>query len=67
MLVGLGATSILSETSEIYGAEQLLLRRAASQEVGEKLVSQIRWWEDYVAMHKAALITTPARGTRRAV
>ena len=64
MLVGLGATSILSETSEIYGAEQLLLRRAASREVGEKLVSQIRWWEDYVAMHKGSLDNNPSPGNK---
>ena len=27
LLVGMGGTAILSETPEIYGAEQLLLRR----------------------------------------
>ena len=35
------------ETPEIYGAEQLLLRRAASPEVAEKLIERIRWWEQY--------------------
>nr|WP_319513582.1 altronate dehydratase family protein [uncultured Cohaesibacter sp.] len=64
MMVGLGATSILSETSEIYGAEQLLLRRAASKEVGDKLVSQIHWWEDYVAMHKGSLDNNPSPGNK---
>ena len=47
ILVKHGGTGILSETPEIYGAEHLLTRRAASREVGEKLVDIIKWWEDY--------------------
>jgi altronate dehydratase len=47
LLVANGGTSILSETPEIYGAEHLLTRRAATREVGEKLVARIRWWEDH--------------------
>ncbi len=41
-----GGTGILSETPEIYGVEHTLTRRAASQEIGEKLISRIRWWKD---------------------
>lgn len=41
-----GGTAILSETSEIYGVEQTLTCRAASREVGEKLVERMRWWKD---------------------
>lgn len=48
ILVRHGGTAILSETPEIYGVEQTLTCRAASQAVGEKLVERIRWWkEDY--------------------
>ncbi|AHV94390.1 D-galactarate dehydratase/altronate hydrolase family protein [Bordetella holmesii 30539] len=48
ILVRHGGTAILSETPEIYGVEQTLTCRAASREVGEKLVERIRWWkEDY--------------------
>jgi hypothetical protein len=42
-LVRHGGTAILAETPEIYGAEHLLTRRAATQEVGEKLVDIIKW------------------------
>ena len=52
LLVRHGGTAILSETPEIYGAEHLLTRRAASREVGEKLVERIRWWEDYTAQER---------------
>ena len=46
-LVEHGGTGILSETPEIYGAEHLLTRRAVSQEVADKLMERIRWWEGY--------------------
>ena len=42
LLVRHGGASILSETPEIYGAEHLLTRRAATREVGEKLVERLR-------------------------
>ncbi len=41
-----GGTGILSETPEIYGVEHTLTRRAASREVGEKLIERVRWWKD---------------------
>lgn len=41
-----GGTGILSETPEIYGVEHTLTRRAASKEIGEKLIQRIRWWKD---------------------
>jgi len=46
ILVEHGGTAILSETPEIYGVEHTLTRRAASREVGEKLVERIRWWKE---------------------
>jgi altronate hydrolase len=46
-LVRQGGTVVLAETTEIYGAEHLLVRRAASPEVGEKLLAQVRWWEEH--------------------
>jgi altronate hydrolase len=42
-LVRHGGTAVLSETPEIYGAEHLLTRRAATREIGEKLVGIIKW------------------------
>lgn len=63
-LVGLGASPVLAETPEIYGAEQLLLRRAVSDEVAEKLVARIRWWEDYTAMHGGSMDNNPSPGNK---
>ncbi len=65
LLVRHGGTTILSETSEIYGAEHLLTRRAASVEVGEKLIDRIRWWEDYTARNHGEMDNNPSPGTKR--
>ncbi len=65
MLVQHGATTILSETSEIYGAEHLLTRRAVSVDVGEKLIERVRWWEDYTARNKGEMDNNPSPGNKR--
>jgi altronate hydrolase len=64
LLVKNGGTSILSETPEIYGAEHLLTRRAASREVGEKLVSRIKWWEDYTSRNGGEMNNNPSPGNK---
>jgi altronate hydrolase len=64
MLVKHGGTAVLAETPEIYGAEHLLTRRAKSREVGEKLVSVIKWWEDYTARAKMSMDNNPSPGNK---
>jgi altronate hydrolase len=64
MLVRHGGTAILSETPEIYGAEHLLTRRAATAEVGEKLVGIIKWWEDYTKRNLMEMNNNPSPGNK---
>ncbi|MBV8140955.1 MAG: altronate dehydratase [Verrucomicrobia bacterium] len=64
LLVRHGGTAILSETPEIYGAEHLLTRRAINQEIGEKLVSRIRWWEEYTARERGEMNNNPSPGNK---
>ena len=64
LLVRHGGTAVLSETPEIYGAEHLLTRRAASREVGEELVARIRWWEDYTAKTGGEMNNNPTPGNK---
>jgi altronate hydrolase len=59
-----GATWLIAETSETYGAEHLLTRRAVSREVGEKLIELMRWWEDYTSSHGAEIDNNPAPGNK---
>ena len=47
LLVRNGGTAILSETPEIFGVEHTLTARAASPEIGQKLVKRIDWWLKY--------------------
>jgi altronate hydrolase len=64
ILVRNGGTAILSETPEIYGAEHLLTRRAATPEVGRQLVERIRWWEDYCARNAGEMNNNPSPGNK---
>jgi altronate hydrolase len=63
-LVRHGGTAVLSETPEIYGAEHLLTRRAKTREVGDKLVSVIKWWEDYTARARMSMDNNPSPGNK---
>jgi altronate hydrolase len=63
-LVKHGGTAVLSETPEIYGAEHLLTRRAATREVGEKLVGIIKWWEDYTSRNNMSMDNNPSPGNK---
>jgi altronate hydrolase len=64
LLVGHGGTAILSETPEIHGAEHLLLARAASPVVAERLLARLRWWDDYAARNGAQLNNNPSPGNK---
>ncbi|KAB2845518.1 MAG: UxaA family hydrolase, partial [Hyphomicrobiaceae bacterium] len=64
ILVRHGGTAVLSETPEIYGAEHLLTRRAATREVGEKLVRIIKWWEEYCARNGGSMDNNPSPGNK---
>ncbi|MCF1709925.1 altronate dehydratase family protein [Tabrizicola sp. J26] len=65
LLVAHGGTTILSETSEIYGAEHLLTRRAVTPEVGQKIVERIRWWEDYTSRNGGEMDNNPSPGNKK--
>ena len=65
LLVKNGGTAILSETPEIYGAEQLLIRRAASNDIADKLMSRIHWWEKYVAATGGSMDNNPSPGNKK--
>ena len=64
LMVQQGGTSVLGETTEIYGAEHILTRRAVSKDVGEKLVERIKWWEWYTSMFGAEINNNPSPGNK---
>jgi altronate hydrolase len=60
-----GGQAILAETPEIYGAEHLLTRRAVSDDVGNKLIERIKWWEDYTARNGGEMDNNPSPGNKK--
>jgi len=59
-----GGTVVLSETPEIYGAEHMLTRRAASEEVGQELIAKVRWWEQYAQIMGVEIDNNPSPGNK---
>lgn len=64
LLIAQGGTSILAETPEVFGAEHLLLRRAVSPAVGQRLLDRIAWWKDYTAAGGGTLDNNPSPGNK---
>jgi altronate hydrolase len=64
MLVAQGGTAILSETPEIYGAEHLLTRRAATPEIAQRLIDRIAWWKDYTTRTGGEMDNNPSVGNK---
>ncbi len=64
LLVRHGGTAILSETTEAYGAEHVLTRRAVSEEVGRKLLDRIAWWENFVKARGLVINNNPSPGNK---
>jgi altronate hydrolase len=64
MLVAAGGTVVLAETTEIYGAEQLLTRRAKTTAVADKLIERIRWWEWYCGVFGGTPDNNPSPGNK---
>jgi len=64
LLVQHGGTAVLSETPEIYGAEHLLTQRAINQQVADKLIGRIHWWEHYTRQLGFEIDNNPSHGNK---
>jgi len=65
LVISNGGTAILSETPEIYGAEHLLIERAASPEVAQQLIERVQWWREYAQQDGASLDSNPSPGNKK--
>lgn len=65
LLIAHGGGAVLAETPEVYGAEQLLTRRSVSRAVADRLLDQIRWWEDYARKNNASIDNNPSYGNKQ--
>lgn len=59
-----GGSGVLAETPEIYGAEHLLTRRASSQEVADRLLEKVHWWEEHTRQHHIEINNNPSTGNK---
>ncbi|MEM9586060.1 MAG: altronate dehydratase family protein [Planctomycetota bacterium] len=63
-IVACGGTSVISETTELYGAEHLLIARSRSADVSQKLLDKIEWWKEYVAKFGGQIDNNPSVGNK---
>jgi len=63
-LVACGGTVILSETTEIYGAEHLLANRARSAAVADRLFERLQWWQEHCSHYGERLDNNPSVGNK---
>jgi len=64
MIVACGGTTALAETTEIYGAEHLLTRRAVNTAVADKLLARIKWWLWHTGLYGVEIDNNPSIGNK---
>jgi altronate hydrolase len=65
LLAEIGATAVLAETPEIFGAEHLLVKRARNKQVAEKLLSCIREYKEYLNRFACGFDDNPSPGNKQ--
>ena len=64
LLVAQGVTAVLAETTEIIGAEHLLIRRARNAEVAKKLLGCIEQYKRYLRQFGGSFNDNPSPGNK---
>lgn len=60
-----GATTVLGEVPEMFGAEQLLMARAKNEEVFHKVVDLINNFKKYFKDHNQVIYENPSPGNKK--
>ncbi|WP_223588802.1 UxaA family hydrolase [Neobacillus bataviensis] len=63
-LVAQGGTTVLTEVPEMFGAETILMERAADKEVFEKTVDLINEFKEYFIENKQPVYENPSPGNK---
>jgi altronate hydrolase len=64
LLAEVGGSAVLAETTEIIGAEHLLVRRARNRETAEKLLRIIREYKRYLDRFEGSFDDNPSPGNK---
>jgi len=63
-LAALGGTAVLAETTEIFGAEHLLVRRARNRQVAERLLGFVKGYKQYLVRFGGSFDDNPSPGNK---
>lgn len=63
-LVSMGGTAVLTEVPEMFGAEELLLRRCVNENVFDSAVKLINDYKDYFMRHGQPVSENPSPGNK---
>lgn len=63
-ITGIGGTAILTETPEMFGAEQILMNRATNEEVFGQIVDLVNEFKQYFIDHKQPIYENPSPGNK---
>ncbi len=64
LLAEIGATAVLAETTEIFGAEHLLVERARNREVADKLLGFVKGYKAYLNRFGGSFDDNPSPGNK---
>ena len=65
LFVRAGATVMFSEVTEVRDAVHLLTPRAANEEVGQALLREMKWYDEYLSRGEADRSANPAPGNKK--
>ena len=63
-LVALGGSTVLTEVPEMFGAENILFSRCASEAVFDKAVTMVNRFKDYFVSHGQVVYENPSPGNK---
>jgi altronate hydrolase len=63
-LTGVGGTVLLTEVPEMFGAEQMLMNRAANEQVFSDVVAMVNSFKDYFVSHGQPVYENPSPGNK---
>ncbi|MDX1982343.1 MAG: altronate dehydratase family protein [Bryobacteraceae bacterium] len=64
MLAEIGASAVLAETTEIFGAEHLLVRRSRNRAVAERLLGFVNAYKEYLVRMGGSFNDNPSPGNK---
>ena len=64
LLAGVGGTPVLAETTEIFGAEHLLVKRARNRHVADKLLGCVDKYKQYLKRFSGSFDDNPSPGNK---